>query len=86
MKKIDAAQAASADKHDAYTTAHLSQAKDRITRFGCRLHPESRRGGSSGGGIRIILGMKDGAGSVGPNPIFDKKTGPGLLLKAGLFS
>lgn len=57
VKKIEAAQAASADKHDAYTTAHLSQAKDRITKAldaDYILNPS--RGGSSGGGLRIILG------------------------------
>ena len=59
VKKIEAAQAASADKHDAYTTAHLSQAKDRITKAldaDYILNPS--RGGSSGGGIRIILGKE----------------------------
>ena len=59
VKKIEAAQAASADKHDAYTTAHLSQAKDRITKAldaDYILNPS--RGGSSGGGLRIILGKE----------------------------
>lgn len=57
VKKIEAAQAASADKHDAYTTAHLSQAKDRITKAldaDYILNPS--RSGSSGGGLRIIMG------------------------------
>jgi hypothetical protein len=59
VKKIEAAQAASADKHDAYTTAHLSQAKDRITKAldaDYILNPG--RSGSSGGGLRIILGKE----------------------------
>lgn len=59
VKKIEAAQAASADKHDAYTTAHLSQAKDRITKAldaDYILNPS--RSGSSGGGLRIILGKE----------------------------
>jgi len=59
VKKIEAAQAASADKHDAYTTAHLSQAKDRITKAldaDYILNPS--RGGSSGGGLRIIFGKE----------------------------
>ena len=59
VKKIEAAQVASADKHDAYTTAHLSQCKDRITKAldaDYILNPS--RGGSSGGGIRIILGKE----------------------------
>jgi hypothetical protein len=57
VKKIEAAQSASADKHDDYTTAHLAQAKDRINKAldaNYILNPS--RGGSSGGGIRIILG------------------------------
>ena len=57
VKKIEACQAASADKHDAYTTAHLSQCKDRITKAldaDYILNPS--RGGSSGGGVRFILG------------------------------
>jgi hypothetical protein len=59
VKKIEAAQAASADKHDAYTTAHLSQCKDRITKAldaDYILNPS--RGGSSGGGLRIIFGKE----------------------------
>lgn len=32
VAKIEAAQAASADRHDPYTTAHLAQAKERITK------------------------------------------------------
>jgi hypothetical protein len=59
VKKIEAAQAASADKHDAYTTAHLSQCKDRITKAldaDYILNPS--RGSSSGGGLRVILGKE----------------------------
>lgn len=58
VKKIEAAQAASADKHDAYTTAHLAQAKDRITKAldaNYILNPGRNSGGS---GIRFILGRE----------------------------
>ena len=57
VKKIEAAQAASADKHDPYTTAHLTQAKERITKAldaDYILNP-SKSGGSSGGPIRFIF-------------------------------
>ena len=57
VKKIEAAQAASADKHDPYTTAHLAQIKERITKAldaDYILNP-SRGGGSSGQTIRFIM-------------------------------
>ena len=52
-KKIEAAQAAAADKHDPYTAAHLAQARDRITKAldaDYILNP-----GSGGGGGREVL-------------------------------
>ncbi len=58
VKKIEAAQAASADKHDAYTTAHLSQAKDRITKALDADYILNPSRGSSGGGLRIIFGKE----------------------------
>jgi hypothetical protein len=61
VKKIEAAQAAAADKHDPYTTAHLSQAKDRITKAldaDYILNP-SRAG--AGGGTRMIFGSEEDA-------------------------
>ncbi len=57
VKKIEAAQSASADKHDPYTTAHLSQVKERITKAldaDYILNPG--KSGGSGGVIQIILG------------------------------
>jgi hypothetical protein len=57
VSKIEAAQAAAADKFDPYTTAHLNQARARITKAldaNYILNPSS--GGSSGGGLRILLG------------------------------
>ncbi|HRA88296.1 MAG TPA: zinc-dependent metalloprotease, partial [Planctomycetaceae bacterium] len=57
VKKIEAAQSASADKHDPYTTAHLSQVKERITKAldaDYILNPG--KSGGSGGVIRLILG------------------------------
>jgi hypothetical protein len=56
--KIEAAQATAADKFDPYTTAHLNQARARITKAldaSYILNPSS--GGSSGGGLRILLGQ-----------------------------
>jgi hypothetical protein len=58
VKKIEAAQAASADKHDAYTTAHLSQARDRITKALDAHYILNPSRNSSGGGLRIILGKE----------------------------
>lgn len=69
VKKIEAAQAASADKHDAYTTAHLAQVKERITKAldaDYILNPS--RGASSGGSIRFILG-KDRSGADIPDQV-----------------
>ena len=57
VKKIEAAQAAAADRHDAYTTAHLTQARDRIQKAldaDYILNPSS--GGSGGGLPRFIFG------------------------------
>lgn len=59
VKRIEAAQAASADKHDPYTTAHLAQVKERISKAldaDYILNPS--RGGGSGGTTRIILGSE----------------------------
>jgi hypothetical protein len=53
--KIEAAQAAAADKHDPYTTAHLAQARERITKAldaSYILNPGSSGGG--GGGVFIF--------------------------------
>lgn len=69
VKKIEAAQAAAADKHDAYTTAHLAQVKERITKAldaDYILNPS--RGGSSGGTLRLILG-KDKSGAEVPDQV-----------------
>ena len=69
VKKIEAAQAASADKHDPYTTAHLAQAKDRITKAldaSYILNPSS--GGGGGGGIRFIFGNEAPAQNPGQTP------------------
>ncbi len=58
VRKIEAAQAASADKHDPYTTAHLAQVKERITKAldaNYILNP-SKPSNSFGGSIRFILG------------------------------
>jgi hypothetical protein len=58
-KKIEAAQAAAADRHDPYTTAHLSQAKERIQKAldaNYILNPS--RGGGGGGGFQIIFGAE----------------------------
>lgn len=60
QKKIEACVAAGADRHDAYTTAHLSQAKSRIEKAldaDYILNPSSSGGG--GGGMIFLLG-KDG--------------------------
>jgi hypothetical protein len=49
--KIEAAQAAAADKHDPYTTAHLAQARERITKAldaSYILNPGSSGGGGGG--------------------------------------
>lgn len=69
VKKIEAAQAAAADKHDPYTTAHLAQVKERITKAldaDYILNPG--RSSSSGGSIRLILG-KDKSGADIPDQI-----------------
>jgi len=69
VKKIEAAQAASADKHDPYTTAHLAQAKDRITKAldaSYILNPSS--GGGGGGGFRFIFGNEAPAQNPVQNP------------------
>ena len=55
LKQIDAAQMAAADRHDPYTTAHLSQTKSRIEKAldaDYMLNPS--KGGSSGGGFFIF--------------------------------
>ncbi len=56
VRKIEAAQAASADKYDAYTAAHLSQAKDRITKALDANYILNPSRSSSGGGFRILIG------------------------------
>ena len=58
VKKIEAAQAASADKHDPYTTAHLAQVKERITKAldaDYILNPSRQSSSFGGGSIRFIL-------------------------------
>jgi hypothetical protein len=60
VKKIEAAQAAAADRHDPYTTAHLAQAKQRIEKAldaDYILNPGS--GGSGSGGIILLLGDEE---------------------------
>jgi len=69
VKKIEAAQSASADKHDPYTTAHLSQIKERITKAldaDYILNPG--KSGSSGGVFRLILGNEPNGQAV-PNQV-----------------
>lgn len=58
VKKIEAAQAAAADKHDPYTTAHLAQAKDRITKALDADYILNPTRGGAGGGTRIIIGSE----------------------------
>lgn len=65
-KKIEAAQAAAADKHDPYTAAHLAQARDRITKAldaDYILNPSS---GGGGGRETFIFGREQENGSVNP--------------------
>lgn len=60
LKKIEGVQTAAADRHDAYTTAHLAQAKARIEKAldaDYILNPS--RGGSRGGGIILMLGDEE---------------------------
>lgn len=69
IKKIEAAQSASADKHDAYTTAHLSQVKERITKAldaDYILNPSKQS--NSGGIFRLILGNEPNGQPV-PNQV-----------------
>ncbi|MEZ6125924.1 MAG: zinc-dependent metalloprotease [Planctomycetaceae bacterium] len=57
LKKIEACQSAAADKQDAYTVAHLAQAKARIEKAldaDYILNPS--KGGGLGGGIILLLG------------------------------
>ncbi len=59
VSKIEAAQAAAANRHDPYTAAHLAQAKERIQKAldaDYILNPGSSGGGS--GGLRIIFGQE----------------------------
>ena len=70
VKKIEAAQAAFADKHDPYTTAHLAQVKERITKAldaDYILNP-SKPSSSFGGSFRFILG-NDKSGQVVPDQV-----------------
>ena len=58
QKKIEACEAAGADLHDPYTTAHLAQAKARIAKAldaDYILNP-SRGGGS--GGVILMFGQE----------------------------
>ncbi|MEZ6133126.1 MAG: zinc-dependent metalloprotease [Planctomycetaceae bacterium] len=60
QKKIEASVGAGADRHDAYTTAHLSQARQRIEKAldaDYILNPS--RGGNSGGGFILLLGDQE---------------------------
>ena len=62
LSKIEAAQGAGADKHDPYTIAHLTQAKQRIEKAldaDYILNPG--RGGGGGGGMILMLGKDAGA-------------------------
>ncbi|APZ96832.1 zinc-dependent metalloprotease [Fuerstiella marisgermanici] len=57
VRKIDNAQGSAADKHDAYTAAHLSQAKTRIEKAldaDYILNPGS--GGGAGGALMFLFG------------------------------
>ncbi len=65
-KKIEAAQAAAADKHDPYTAAHLAQARDRITKAldaDYILNPSS---GGGGGRETFIFGREQENVPVNP--------------------
>lgn len=69
FRKIEAAQSASADRHDPYTTAHLVQVKERITKAldaDYILNPG--KAGNSGATIRLILG-NDPSGQPVPNQV-----------------
>ncbi|MCA9063727.1 MAG: zinc-dependent metalloprotease [Planctomycetaceae bacterium] len=55
MKKIEAAQAAAADRHDPYTTAHLAQARDRIQKALDADYILNPSRSSSGGGVQILF-------------------------------
>ncbi|MCA9085803.1 MAG: zinc-dependent metalloprotease [Planctomycetaceae bacterium] len=60
VRKIDSCQAAGADRHDAYTTAHLNQARTRIEKAldaDYILNPS--RGGSGSGQIILLLGDEE---------------------------
>ena len=60
QKQIESAQASGADRHDAYTKAHLAQAKSRIEKAldaDYILNPSS--GGGGGGGF-ILFGQEEG--------------------------
>ncbi len=62
VKKIDNAQSSGADKHDAYTTAHLSQAKARIEKAldaDYILNPGS--GGGASDGLIFLFGEQRAA-------------------------
>jgi hypothetical protein len=62
--KIEAAQAAAADKHDPYTTAHLAQARERITKAldaNYILNP----GSGGGGGVPAFLFGRESQPSSG---------------------
>ena len=75
VRKIEAAQAASADKHDPYTTAHLAQVKERITKAldaDYILNP-SRSGSPSGGSFRFIL-ENDKSGQIHSGPGCSRRT------------
>jgi hypothetical protein len=65
-RKIEAAQAAAADKHDPYTAAHLAQARDRITKAldaDYILNPSS---GGGGGRETFIFGREQENVPVNP--------------------
>jgi len=65
-KKIEAAQAAAADKHDPYTAAHLAQARDRITKAldaDYILNPSS---GGGGGRETFFFGREQESVPVNP--------------------
>ncbi len=58
VRKIEAAQAASADKYDAYTAAHLTQARERITKALDANYILNPSRNSSGSGVRILFGKE----------------------------
>jgi len=65
-KKIEAAQAAAADKHDPYTAAHLAQARDRITKALDADYILNTSSGGGGGRETFIFGREQENVPVNP--------------------